>query len=258
MGLLFPKNINCIFCSMPISRKNYLSLCKKCYRALSFVEEICVKCGRFGRGMSMCTHCEKEKYHFDRVFSVLVYNDFIHHQLYSYKYGHKAFFGEYFGKLMKDFTIQNEIEYDFIAYVPISEKRTAQRGYNQTELIAEEMDKEKTVNLFVRTKNTEYLSGLSKAQRILAIEDAFEINSDELSDMVEKYYSKIMDSMSEKADCGEISDKNAEESDKKIKVLLVDDILTTGTTLNELSRLLKERANVHITALTLCSARGQL
>ncbi len=53
IDLLFPKNINCIFCSLPIHEENYLSLCKKCYQKLKFLEEICIRCGRSGKGRTL-------------------------------------------------------------------------------------------------------------------------------------------------------------------------------------------------------------
>ncbi|MGB5822880.1 MAG: double zinc ribbon domain-containing protein, partial [Proteocatella sp.] len=46
--ILFPKNLNCIFCNIPISKNNKYSLCKSCFEKIEFVEEICTKCGRTG------------------------------------------------------------------------------------------------------------------------------------------------------------------------------------------------------------------
>ncbi len=258
IDLLFPKNINCIFCSLPIHEENYLSLCKKCYQKLKFLEEICIRCGRSGKGRTLCTDCASEKYYFDRAFSVLEYNDTMHHQIYAYKYGQKSFLGKYFGQLMQDFLIQNKIEYDFIVPVPISTKRENTRGYNQSLLFALAIDEEKTLELFIRKKHTKFLSGLSAANRILELQDAFAIDEEALSTMLERYYQKS----SLDRDAESVAKEREDESDDplqfdpKIQILMVDDILTTGSTLNELSKLLKENVhNVEITVLTLCNAR---
>lgn len=243
MDFLFPRNLSCICCNLPISEDNYLSLCKNCYKKLAFVEEICVRCGRFGKGASMCTQCATEKYDFDYVYSVLEYNDFVHHQIYAYKYGFRNYMGRYFGEMMKDFVRENEISYDFITAVPISSDRLKTRGFNQSEVMAKEIDQEAFKMLFLRNKGTQFLSGLSKARRILELQDAFSIDEKILDEMMESYYSQ------------EKKDQTADQ-DKKIKLLIVDDILTTGSTINELSKLAKKHIlNIEITALTLCSAR---
>ena len=65
-NIVFPENLSCIACNIPISDSNYLSLCKKCYNKLFYLQEICTKCGRSGSGSSICLECEKEKYYFDK------------------------------------------------------------------------------------------------------------------------------------------------------------------------------------------------
>lgn len=243
MDFLFPRNLNCICCNLPISEDNYLSLCKNCYKKLAFVEEICVRCGRFGKGASMCTRCATEKYDFDHVYSVLEYNDFIHHQIYAYKYGFRNYMGRYLGRMMQDFVYENGLSYDFITAVPISSDRLKARGFNQSELMAREIDQEVFVELFLRKKSTKFLSGLSRSHRILELQDAFLIDENVLDEMLANYYSQ------DKKD-------QAVDQGKKIKLLIVDDILTTGATINELSKLAKKHIlNIEITALTLCSAR---
>ena len=289
MELLFPKNIQCIFCSLPVSRENYLSLCKKCYRRLSFVEESCVRCGRSGKGRSLCTDCTSETYHFDRVFSVLEYNDAMHHQIYGYKYGQKSYLGKYFGHLMRDFVVQNKIEYDFVVPVPISKGRERSRGFNQSLLLAKGVDEKRTVELFVREKNTAFLSGLSKANRFLELQNAFSMDEGALNEMLERYYCRkeglkkelrpvedknmlraeqYLDQASKHTgqdayrlhpvgvEDGAMDEAHGVESEEKLKILLVDDILTTGSTLNELAKLARTQIHrIEITALTLCNAR---
>lgn len=236
--ILFPRNINCIFCGSPISRENYLSTCKSCYQKMDFISEICIRCGRFGKGAGICIACSDEKYHFDTVYSALAYNDFMHHGIYSYKYGHKSYMGKYFGAILKEFVLENELQYDFITAVPISAERMKMRGFNQSKLIAESIDANSYIDLFVRKKKTDFLSGFSRGRRIVELEDAFAIDDEVLERMISDFYER------------------EDAADKKIKLLIVDDIITTGSTLSELSKLAKKQIlNIEITALTLCSAR---
>lgn len=246
MEIFFPKNISCIFCNAPISRENDLSICKICSKKMKYIEEICTHCGRFGEGAIFCSSCIHEKYNFDRVYSVLVYDDLMHGSIYQYKYGQKGFLAEYFAEMLKRFITDNQLDFDYITGVPITKKRQAQRGYNQSYLMAEQVDGEKFIELFYRKKETKFLSKLSKVQRMLELRDAFQLNMEAVDQIIEEKYSE------------KIRPEGPEEMvwEKKIKILIVDDILTTGSTINEMARILKERvAEVDITALTLCSAR---
>lgn len=242
--ILFPRNINCIFCNISISKKNKYSLCKSCFEKIEFVEEICTKCGRTGEYSSLCTHCYSENYYFDNIYSVLKYNDFIHGKIYGYKYGHKNYLAEYFAKIVKDCMEVNEIEFDYLTGVPISEKRMRDRGFNQTYAIAEKLSAEdKYVELFYRKKHTKFLSKLSNADRKRELEGAFGVNQAALDHILGNVYSNSS------------LDKSYEK--EKINILIFDDILTTGSTVNELSKLLKKTlANVYVTAFTLCNARS--
>lgn len=235
LEVLFPKNINCIFCNMPIEQSNAYSICRKCYEKLEFIDEICICCGRSGKNSSLCTYCYTETYYYDRVYSIFNYNEFIHKIMYSYKYGHKNYYSSYFAEIVNDFINRNELEFDYITSVPISEKRRSQRGFNQSEIIANKAS-EKYLDLFKRTRHTKFLSKLTNVDRLNEVKGAFCLNQDVFDCLVEDIYIKAID---------------------KPKIVIFDDILTTGATLNELSKLLKKSiADVEIIVLTLCNARN--
>ena len=97
--------------------------------------------------------------------------------------------------------IENINEYDIITYIPISKKRMRERGYNQSYLICKEICKKfnkKPVNI-LKKYNSEKQAQLSKEQRIDNIKGKFEL-----------IY-------------------NVENK----KVLIIDDVYTTGSTMNE-------------------------
>ena len=247
MEILFPRNISCIFCNMPISQDNDLSICKNCFKQLKYLGEICIRCGRFGKGSSLCTQCASETYHFDQVYAVLEYNDFMHSSIYGYKYGHKGFLAEYFGEIIKRFIQKNALTYDYITGVPISKKRNAQRGYNQSYLMGELIDKEKFIELFYRKKETRFLSKLTKVQRMIELKDAFSLNESAIETLIKERYG------SKNEASNEMENKNEKG---KIKILIIDDILTTGSTASEMAKLLKNHvADIHISLITLCNAR---
>ena len=100
--------------------------------------------------------------------------------------------------------------YDTIIPVPISKKRFAQRGYNQSSLIAKEIAKKLDITYndkcLFKTKNIIEQSKLNKEERQKNIQGVYELYHKEL-----------------------LKDK---------KILLVDDIYTTGSTVNECSKIL--------------------
>lgn len=113
--------------------------------------------------------------------------------------------------------------YDIILPVPISKKRYKQRGYNQTELIARKIRKktdiELVTNCLYKEKNNVPQSTLNKEDRIENVKNAYIIKN-----------SKI------------IKDK---------RVIIFDDIYTTGSTVNECSKLLKQNNVKEILVMTI-------
>ena len=104
--------------------------------------------------------------------------------------------------------------YDAVTFVPLGKNRFLERGYNQSEIIAETISKILNIKLIddmiFRQKETKALSSLnSKTERINMIKDAFSVN---------RYYN----------------------SQNKINLLIIDDVFTTGSTLNELSKEIKK------------------
>lgn len=112
---------------------------------------------------------------------------------------------------------------DIIIPVPISKKRNKQRGYNQSLLIARELSKKANIelvnNCLYKTKNVIEQSKLSKEERIENIQDVYEVKRQ-----------------------GKLVNK---------KILLVDDIFTTGSTANECCKMLNEANAKEIYVLTI-------
>lgn len=114
--------------------------------------------------------------------------------------------------------------YDLIVPVPLSRYRKKERGYNQTYLIVKELakkDKQIIVedNVLLKIKNVKPQSSLNKTQRQYNIKNAFYVQKE-----------------------SEIRNK---------KILLFDDVFTTGSTTNECSRVLKEKKAKKIGILTI-------
>ncbi|MCI8636957.1 MAG: ComF family protein, partial [Clostridia bacterium] len=113
--------------------------------------------------------------------------------------------------------------YDTIIPVPISKKRRKERGYNQSELIAKEMAKnlgiEYNTDCLFKVKNIVEQSKLNKEERQKNIQGVYELH------------------------------KQNKLQNKKI--LLIDDIYTTGSTVNECCKILKQASPKQIEVFTL-------
>lgn len=186
---------------------------------------MCGICGK-GKNTYLCKKCEnklkreavlgKEKYqdtYFEYHFYFFAYQGNIRKLILQYKFQEKPYlyksFIDFFNKYQKNYL--NLDFYDIIIPVPISRKRFKKRGYNQSLLLAKEMEKNSTIKLekdvLVKTQNNIAQSTLNKKEREQNVKNVYKIINRE-----------------------KIKNKN---------ILLIDDIFTTGATANECSKLLK-------------------
>lgn len=197
LNLIFPPK--CIFCKDIMKLTCKTEICEKCYSKIPFILEPKI--------------IFKSKY-CDGFIACCKYKGIIKRAIKDYKYYNKSSYyrslATVINRTLENMT--NELKFDIIIGVPLHNKKLIQRGYNQSELIANHLSKLTGVlhksNLIKRIRYTNSQSFLNKAERYVNIKDAFSITNSE-----------------------EIEGKN---------ILLVDDILTTGNTLNECSKTLKE------------------
>ncbi len=114
--------------------------------------------------------------------------------------------------------------YEIILPVPIHKKRLNGRGYNQSELLAREISRKlKNIQFFnkllIKTENNVAQSTLTKEERILNVKNIYKVQNNNLI--------------------------------KEKSIILLDDIYTTGNTVNECSRLLKENGAREIGIFTI-------
>ena len=198
---------------------------------------VCGICGKICKE-SLCKRCaiEIEKYeinlvnknkkmYFNESMHIFKYNEMIRQRLIEYKFQDKSYMYKTFAKIiLKNKKVCGFLEkYDIIIPVPIHKKRRLKRGYNQTELIAKEICKnislELKTDVLIKQKNIKAQSELNKNERKQNIKNAFEIKN-----------------------INEIIDK---------KILLFDDIYTTGSTVNECSKILKKVGAKQIGVVTI-------
>lgn len=156
----------------------------------------------------------------------LIYNRYMREIIGDYKFNGKSYLYKPLGQLMlrtiEEIGIIDNI--DLIMYIPSHRLKEAKRGYNQSELLATYIGKQVDIkvshNNLVKTRPTKEQNKLNRAERLYNLSNSFKVKNKE-----------------------EIRDK---------RILLIDDIITTGTTMEEASKELikKEAREVHGLALT--------
>lgn len=185
-------------------------ICSGCADELKpFPEEICPKCGK--------AECFCDTISYDLAFTCFYYEEKVKSGILSLKDGHKEF-GIYTGNLLGERISNSKIKADAVVPVPMSEKSYKKRRYNQAEIIAERIAEINHLPLLTDLlyKNESAVQHtLTKAER-LENTAAFGIKSRlKLDDM---------------------------------KIILCDDVITTGSTMNRCAALLKEMGAAEVYA----------
>lgn len=219
----------CLVCNKHLEDIQTMHLCPKCLASFSFISSpMCSCCG--GEFISksgddhLCSICLATPYSFSKARSLLLYNDNAAHLIHSFKYGRRTAALSTFKAFWDKSLLRKEFVHpDLVLPVPLHIERLRWRGYNQALLLAELFfqDQKKKVDpfLLIRVKNTSPQTGLKGRTRRKNLRGAFAV----------KYPHKIAAK----------------------KILLIDDVFTTGTTLNECAHTLIKMGAESVQAFTL-------
>ena len=206
--------------------------CRWCYRELTEIEGVlCLKCGKklLDQTMEYCKDCANIEHSFDQNRALFLYAGPIVEGMYRFKYSNRRdyaeIFSEYMIKKLGCFIeeISRDGELDAIIPIPMNEKSVRERGYNQAEALGDYLSGKIGVpcmkNIVLREKSTKKMKTLDPVERRLNLIRAF---------------------------------KYRETSVKLKKILLVDDIYTTGATMDSVSRVLREHGVKEIYSICVC------
>jgi competence protein ComFC len=133
-------------------------------------------------------------------------------------------------KLVQETTCLIDHKFDFVTYIPLSAERLSERGFNQAKQFAEgigDVYHTSVVPLLERTHHTGKQSYKTRGQRLEDLQGAFAFSLKETSN--ERIFTNI---------------------GRSINILLVDDVYTTGSTLNQCASVIKSRIPAQIYGLT--------
>lgn len=228
--VFFPKI--CFYCQKPLEIFYKLPLCETCIKQIKFIKGlICQKCGLpLYDGGAHCYNCRtsKRKLYFEFIRSPVEYKEPIKTLIHEFKYQGKHFLTNFLITLISQWWEKNSKlfpQLDIVCCVPMNSVKQFLRGYNQAELLAYNFAKIYNFNfqpqLLKRTKLTVSQFKLTREQRLINVKDAFEINK--------KFVSYV----------------------KGKNILIIDDVCTTGETINQCAKVLKKSGAKNVYGLVL-------
>jgi len=224
----------CLTCSASLDHIQEIHLCPSCLGQLNRLPSaLCSCCGipfPYGAGGDhLCGICLKSGFHFDKARAILGYNEYAGKLVHGLKYGGRtAAFSTFSGLWQQKKERAGLCVPDMIIPVPLHRKRLQERGFNQALLLAQVFfpgSKEKIEALLLtRIRRTVPQTGLNGKERRRNLKGAFQVTAPE--------------QLQGKA------------------VILVDDVFTTGATVNECARVLKGAGAAQVEILTLARVTG--
>ncbi|CAG7655470.1 hypothetical protein PAECIP111802_06116 [Paenibacillus allorhizosphaerae] len=224
----------CLSCGAGYDRSKPLPVCSDCWAAIPWIGEVmCSRCGRY----EVCTDCiRRENTYYTQNRSAVRYDDNMKEWLALHKYRGKERLRQVLGPMLLHAyhlhrhnpvdSTEREATVQWISFVPLSEERLQERGFNQARQLAEELGKLTglpVISLLRRTRHTDKQSFKARAARLDDLKDVFEVDGDGLA---------YMNAMAVKLG--------------KHRVYLIDDVYTTGSTLNECARTLRQKLDVEV------------
>ncbi|MFZ5945243.1 MAG: ComF family protein [Bacillota bacterium] len=220
--LLFPTPRICPFCRKPQER---LMVCMECnIRLEQYVKKLgqCTRCGTFGKPGTVCDNCRDWPQYLISNFAAVPYEKSFRDSLQNLKFKRQGWLAPALVEFMTNkYSFPSE-KIDFIIPVPLHKKRLKERGFNQSALLGKELAKGLNLtyveNLLVRQVDTPHQTGLLRNERRNNLIKAFTATD------------------------------NSQLKGKTI--LLVDDVITTGTTIRECAKTLYKAGSKHIYSIT--------
>jgi ComF family protein len=222
---------SCAYCRSPVRDSRFPRFCEQCWSDFSPLQgPVCPTCGRpFGSPEALahspqheCLSCRKDQPQFDQALAAGLFEGPLREAIHVFKYKPLQALGVPLAAWMAD-QVRMTVPLDIAMPVPLHRSRLRHRGFNQALLLAQGVSGRFSVPLsyenLLRTRSTRPQVELSGRERAENVRGAFAVDRP-----------------------GEVRDR---------KVLLIDDVFTTGATMNECAKVLKDAGAAAVTVLTL-------
>ena len=215
----------CTLCNHP--HRDHDAICKSCAQLLKPITHPCQICCRPlpSHDFLLCGLCLKNKPHFDRVITHYLFEEPLRSLLHALKYENALYLRRFLAQLMLDAYDENIAQADCLIPIPLHPERMRQRGFNQAaelaKIIARKIHSPYNTKLCRKITNPLPQVGLNGKARETNLRHSFEVKKSTYQ-----------------------------------HVILIDDIITTGSTANEVARTLKHQGVMRVDVW--CCARATL
>lgn len=227
LNMLYPKK--CPMCHQILKQKNSL-ICSGCAGKIRpNVEPLCKKCGRpVKTEEEYCQDCRREQHYFSEGRSIFSYGEMWRQSLVRFKYYGCREYGDFYAKVMSIYGKKYLERWrpQLIVPVPLHPRKKRNRGFNQAAYLAERLSgfcgipwREDVVR---KVRNTRSQKKLNAAKRRQNLKNAYQVTADITG----------------------------------LSVLVVDDVYTTGSTMDAMAQCLLEAGAKEVYFLTVCAGRA--
>ncbi len=192
-------------------------------------QPVCVRCGRPTPAAGRCQTCAAGQFHVSAIRAAAIYADPLAQAIHRFKYEGRPELHTPLGELLAGYWRGRSVTVDLVVAVPLHDKRLAERGFNQSELLATVLCRQVGLPLLrpgvlCRTRDTQQQMLLGPVERRANVQDAF------------AWHGPPLDGC---------------------KALLIDDVATTGSTLEACAQALLAGGAGKVWALTVARALGE-
>jgi ComF family protein len=229
LDLLLPAS--CSYCRNPVAGSGIPRFCSQCWSELAPVPgPVCPSCGRpFGSPESLshspeheCQACRTRPPHFDQALAAGLFEGPLREAIHVYKYRPVRALGKPLAAWMAQ-QVRMTVRLDLAMPVPLHKKRLRHRGFNQALVLAHGISERFSVPLL-----------FDNLTRLRSTRPQVELSGQERTENVKGAFGLV---------------RPAEVREKRI--LMIDDVFTTGATMNECAKVLKDAGAASVTVLTL-------
>ena len=221
LSIFYPTE--CAGCGRYIKEFKYIYICPECYGSMrSLPANVCPACAKplQSEHTSGCRECRERKNQFSYVKPAGVYEGALKEMIHYMKFNDKKGAAKLLASFMLE-RIGREIfaGADMLVPAPLSKSSYEERGYNQTESVAGFLSKATgipVVNAVLKVKDTLPQNKLDRKERMKNLKGAFEVSADVMGKTV----------------------------------IIVDDVFTTGATVNEMAKILIKAGAVEVRGIT--------
>ncbi|MCK8816037.1 ComF family protein [Natroniella sulfidigena] len=227
LDILYPAWPSCPACGREFSSSE-IGLCSECIDEIEFIgADYCVKCGKLTKN-KICLDCREQERFFSQARAIGLYNKGLKEYIKQFKYDKQQQLAQPLGSLLAKYAeyYYQLNQLDLVTYIPIHKQRLEERGFNQAYLLAKQLNSELRLpikSLLARVADTARQSELARQERLQNLAGKFRVENQQLI--------------------------------RGQRILLVDDIFTTGATVNEASKLLLEAGAEDVKVITLATGK---